>query len=122
LLEKIELIKAQYFSSTNSTFVNHLLQRLFFHIKKAKASDYCLKRRSLVGHMVNTGLIGSPESLLINSGKQYCWVPFDVFMESVMDGKTFSPAAASEIITGDFNMNSFSSFCLNYFVEHQKLH
>lgn len=39
-----------------------------------------------------------------------------------MDGKTFSPAASFEIITGDFNINSFILFCFNCFVVYRRLY
>ncbi|KAJ3684240.1 hypothetical protein LUZ61_013404 [Rhynchospora tenuis] len=99
LLQRLELIK-NHNTHTSSPSINQLFEKLFCLVREAKCSHYRLTKQCLLGHLFDTGLANSPQSLLISSGKASCWIPFDVFMENVMDGKTFCPAASFEILTG----------------------
>ncbi|KAJ3688467.1 hypothetical protein LUZ61_017631 [Rhynchospora tenuis] len=100
LLQRLEVLQARCTSPESLLPINSLLERLFSHVKDASNSYYRLKRWDLLGHVFGTGLADSPLSHLIGTGKTCCWIPFDVLMENVMDGKTFCPASSFEILTG----------------------
>ncbi|KAJ1695238.1 hypothetical protein LUZ63_011936 [Rhynchospora breviuscula] len=100
LLQRLEVLQARCTSPESLLPINNLLERLFSHVKDAINSDYRLKRWDLLGHVFGTGLADSPLSYLIGNGKTCCWIPFDILMENVMDGKTFCPASSFEILTG----------------------
>ncbi|KAJ1695237.1 hypothetical protein LUZ63_011935 [Rhynchospora breviuscula] len=100
LFQRLELLRAQNSSHESLLPTQNLLEILFSHVKDARNTDYRLKRRHLLGHVFGTGLADSPLSHLICTGKASCWIPFDIYMENVMDGKTLCPASSIEILTG----------------------
>ncbi|KAJ1699134.1 hypothetical protein LUZ63_007646 [Rhynchospora breviuscula] len=99
LLQRLRFVEAHKLSSKNLTSINHLLDNLFSNIQKVMNSGYKQNERNLLSHIIDTGSVNSPLSLLPGAGKGGCWISIDILLESCMEAKTLMPIAAFELLT-----------------------
>ncbi|KAL6865104.1 hypothetical protein ACP4OV_016255 [Aristida adscensionis] len=85
--------------SKSIVYANDLLDRLTMNIQKVISRGYELDRCRLLGVLVSTQPCGSAGSSIFGAGKGSCWIPFDMFMESSMDGRHLRAISSIEYLT-----------------------
>jgi hypothetical protein len=98
LLQRLHLTGA--LKSNNVASGNTLLDNLMTHIQKVRSTGYQLGRSRLLRVLIGTKPSSSAACNMFGTGKGSCWIPFDLFMENVMDGKYLHAISSIEALTG----------------------
>ncbi|XP_051179961.1 mediator of RNA polymerase II transcription subunit 33A isoform X3 [Lolium perenne] len=85
--------------SNNVASGNTLLDNLMTHIQKVRSTGYQLGRSRLLRVLIGTQPSSSAACNMFGTGKGSCWIPFDLFMENVMDGKYLHAISSIEALT-----------------------
>uniref|UniRef100_A0A8R7V0C6 Uncharacterized protein n=1 Tax=Triticum urartu TaxID=4572 RepID=A0A8R7V0C6_TRIUA len=97
LLQRVQLTVA--LKSKNFASANTLLDNLMIHIQKVRSTCYQLGRSKLLRVIVSTRPFSSTACNMFGAGKGSCWIPFDLFMESAMDGRHLRAISSIEALT-----------------------
>ncbi|WCJ27895.1 Mediator of RNA polymerase II transcription subunit 33A [Euphorbia peplus] len=87
LVRRLLFIKSSKLASSNLESANKLSERLLANIQKACDFEYRLKRRQMIQLLIDIKPCKLVSYCNSESGKSACWVPLDMFLENVMDGK-----------------------------------
>lgn len=61
-----------------------------------------LNKRQLIGVLIDIGAYSSTTCCNFGAHRAACWVPFDMYMETAMDGKQLPVTSAIDILTGTY--------------------
>ncbi|XP_043697021.1 mediator of RNA polymerase II transcription subunit 33A-like [Telopea speciosissima] len=99
LLQRIQFLEAHKSVSSNLKSASELLVRLSANVEKALGLEYQLNKRQLIGVMIGNGSCSWGSSCNIGDVRAACWVPFDIYMETAMDGKQLPATSSIDILT-----------------------
>ncbi|CAN6328728.1 unnamed protein product [Urochloa humidicola] len=97
LLRKLQQIGALKSKSVLPAY--NMLDSLAMNIQNVMSTGYQLDRSRLLGVLVNTQPCSSLAFSFFRAGKGSCWVPFDMFMENAMDGRSLHAISSVEFLT-----------------------
>ncbi|KAM6556132.1 hypothetical protein CsatB_003151 [Cannabis sativa] len=98
LLCSLQLFKAHHLASSDLNPAKQLLARFSANIERVVDFVHHLDKRQLIGMLVDNGPPCRPVSQLnFESAFSACWVPLDIYMENVMDGKQLVKSAIDVI-------------------------
>ncbi|KAF6172668.1 hypothetical protein GIB67_041991 [Kingdonia uniflora] len=99
LLQRLQFVEANKLVSSNLKAAHHLLARLSSNVTRALGLEYQLNKRQLIGMLINIGSFSSASSCNFGAGRAACWIPFDIYMETSMDGKHIPASSAVDVLT-----------------------
>lgn len=100
LLHSLQLFKAHHLASSDLKPATQLLARFSTNIQRVMVSEHQLDKRQLIGMLVDNKLCRPVSHCNFESGFSACWVPLDIYMENVMDGKQLLVKSAIDVIAG----------------------
>lgn len=106
LLQRLHLLESSKVVSSNLTSDHLILARLSASIHRIPFLQYQLQQKSLIARLVNVGFRKPISCVKFSSHHSACWVPFDIYMESAMDGKQLNLISSVIILTGGFSQRS----------------
>lgn len=101
LLQRLQTLEAQKLPPSNLKSISQLLSRLSENIKRALVLESQRSKRHLIGTLTDIGSCKPASCSISEAGWFACWVPFDICMENVMDGKQFPVTSAIDILSGE---------------------
>lgn len=87
LLRRIQFLEAHKLASSILKSANQLLVRLSANIRGVLDFEYQLNKRQLIGMLIDIGSNKLVSGCNFEAVQSACWVPFDIYMENVMDVK-----------------------------------
>ncbi|KAJ4978294.1 hypothetical protein NE237_009074 [Protea cynaroides] len=99
LLQRIQFLEAHKSVSANLKSASELLVRLSANVERALGLEYQLNKRQLIGVMIGIGSCSWGSSCNFGDVRAACWVPFDIYMETAMDGKQLPATSSIDILT-----------------------
>ncbi|XP_020540898.1 mediator of RNA polymerase II transcription subunit 33A isoform X2 [Jatropha curcas] len=99
LLQRLLFYKAHKLVSSNMEPANQLLERLSANIQRVYDFEYQLSRHQIFRMLIDIKACKPVSFCNSESGKSGCWVPFDIYMENVMDGKQLHIRSSIAILT-----------------------
>lgn len=114
LLQRLWLFEANKLTSSNMKTANQLFERLSANIQRVCHFEYQLNKRQLIGLLIDTEPCKLTSYCNAKSGQSACWVPFDIYMENIMDGKQLLYRSAGAILTGKSSWRGYLEviFCI----------
>ncbi|XP_010044349.2 mediator of RNA polymerase II transcription subunit 33A isoform X2 [Eucalyptus grandis] len=98
LLQRLQFLETYKLPSPNLISAKEVLARLSSNIHKVLAFESDLKR-SFIGMFLNIRSIKSVPYSDSGSALSACWAPFDIYVETAMDGRLLPVTSASAILT-----------------------
>ncbi|KAF8041799.1 hypothetical protein BT93_A0407 [Corymbia citriodora subsp. variegata] len=98
LLQRLQFVETCKLPSPNLVSAKEVLARLSSNIHKVLAFESDLKR-SFIGMFLDIRSIKSVPFSGSGSALSSCWAPFDLYMETAMDGRLLPVTSASAILT-----------------------
>ncbi|KAF7845181.1 mediator of RNA polymerase II transcription subunit 33A-like isoform X1 [Senna tora] len=89
------LIKA----SSELKLANKVLTKVSANIRRVFDFEFLLNKHQLVGTLVGVGSSKTLLSCKYSSCQSPCWVPFDIYMENIMDYKQLPTKSAIDVLT-----------------------
>ncbi|GKV04275.1 hypothetical protein SLEP1_g16451 [Rubroshorea leprosula] len=99
LLQRLQFLEGNNLAFSKSKSARQFLARLSGNIQKVPSLEYQLKKQQLIRMLVNLGSNNPVSRCNFGSGPSGCWVPFDIYMESAVDGKQLLIKSAIVILT-----------------------
>ncbi|XP_010278916.1 PREDICTED: mediator of RNA polymerase II transcription subunit 33A-like [Nelumbo nucifera] len=99
LLQRIQFLESHKSVSPNIKSSSQILVRLSANIKRGLDLEYQLNKRQLFGVMIDIGSCSSASSYNFGAGRAACWVPFDIYVETAMDGRQLPATSAVDVLT-----------------------
>nr|CAN60712.1 hypothetical protein VITISV_036441 [Vitis vinifera] len=87
LLRRIQFLEAHKLASSILKSANQLLVRLSANIRGVLDFEYQLNKHQLIGMLIDIGSNKLVSGCNFEAVQSACWVPFDIYMENVMDVK-----------------------------------
>ncbi|KAI6698743.1 hypothetical protein NL676_018862 [Syzygium grande] len=98
LLQRLQFLETCKLPSPNLISAKEVLARLSSNIRKVLAFESDLKR-SFIGMFLDIRSIKSVPCSDSGSALSACWAPFDLYMETAMDGRLLPLTSATAILT-----------------------
>ncbi|PON47750.1 hypothetical protein PanWU01x14_242170 [Parasponia andersonii] len=98
LLCSLQLFKGHQLASLDLKPAMQLLARFSANIQRVMDFEHRLDKRQLIGMLVDKGSCKPVPHCNFDSDFSACWVPFDIYMENVMDGKQLLVKSAIDVI------------------------
>lgn len=101
LLRRIQFLEAHKLASSILKSANQLLVRLSANIRGVLDFEYQLNKRQLIGMLIDIGSNKLVSGCNFEAVQSACWVPFDIYMENVMDVKHLPVRSTIVILRGE---------------------
>ncbi|OUZ99643.1 hypothetical protein BVC80_9061g76 [Macleaya cordata] len=99
LLQRLQFMEANKLVSSNLKSASQLLVRLSANIQRVLGFQNQVNKRQLIGALIDIGSCSSTSCSNFGAHRAACWVPFDIYMETAMDGKQLPATSAIDILT-----------------------
>ncbi|PIA59704.1 hypothetical protein AQUCO_00400539v1 [Aquilegia coerulea] len=98
LLQRLQFLEANRVASSNIKSASQVLARLFGNIQRIRGLENHLNKRHLINVLFNTGPCSSVSCSDFGTTQAACWLPFDIYMETAMDGRQLPATSAIDIL------------------------
>lgn len=99
LIQRLSFYEGNKLTSPSLNSTSELLERVSANIHRVYQFEYQLNKRQLIWMLVDVRPCQHMSSCNSSSGQSACWVPFDIYMENVMDGKQLLIRSAIAALT-----------------------
>ncbi|XP_026413117.1 mediator of RNA polymerase II transcription subunit 33A-like [Papaver somniferum] len=99
LLQRLQFVETHKLVSPHLKSANQFLVRFSANIQKAVDMQSQLNKRQLIGALIDVESCSSSSCCNFGAHRATCWVPFDIYMETAMDGKQLPVTSAIDILT-----------------------
>ncbi|KAJ4832513.1 hypothetical protein Tsubulata_000069 [Turnera subulata] len=99
LLQRLRYYEANKLASPCIKSAEKLLEKVSANIYRAHHFEYQLNKRQLIWRLVDARPCQHMSYCNSGSGQSACWVPFDIYLENVMDGKQLLIRSAIAVLT-----------------------
>lgn len=101
LLQRLKFLEAHKLGSPILNSANQIWVRLAANIRGVLDFVYQLNKRQLMGMLIDIGSNKLVSGWNFEAVQSSCWVPFDIYMENVMDVKQLPVKSAIVILRGE---------------------
>ncbi|XP_042389930.1 mediator of RNA polymerase II transcription subunit 33A-like [Zingiber officinale] len=98
LLQRLQTVESNKSKSDKLSSINNVFDKLFMNIKRAMSREL-LNKHQLLGALADPGPCSLNSCNSFGAGRDACWIPVDVFMETTMDGKHLYAISCIEVLT-----------------------
>ncbi|KAF9591887.1 hypothetical protein IFM89_009495 [Coptis chinensis] len=95
LLQRLQFLEANRLASLN---IKSAIARLFANIQRIRGLENHLNKRHLISILTDIGSCSSASCNSFGTTQAASWVPFDIYMETAMDGKQLPATSAIDIL------------------------
>lgn len=120
LLQRLNFIEVHKARTQNLLSVDHILVKLLKNVQEGITGANPLKKHQFLGILLDAGSSSPTSCYSSGTGRAGCWIPFDIFMETAMDGKNLHAISAIEILTGSFSSKSLFDIPVRISITHNK--
>lgn len=98
LLQRLHFLEANRSASPSIKSASQVFTRFSGNIQRVCGLENHMNKRNLISLLIDIGSCSLSSSSNFGIAQAACWVPFDIYMETAMDGKTLPATSAIDIL------------------------
>ncbi|KAL5720764.1 hypothetical protein ACHQM5_013403 [Ranunculus cassubicifolius] len=98
LLQRLQFVEANRLTSSNITSASQVFARFSANIQQICLLENHLNKHHLISLLIDMGSCSWTSCSNFGTAQASCWVPYDIYMEAAMDGKTLPATSAIDIL------------------------